>query len=516
MSLITSLNPIFAELKLPNKDRRQRASLQLYSQVVTAHKGKSDAPKSSAIAIDWIFCSRLPAELASDKFLEFYSAINHRIAQYVVISTDTNEKIGGIIAIQQLIKFDGDDAAQRTTRYAGYLRAALRSNDNDVLVYAAEALGMLATPGGALTAELVESEAKAALEWLQVERQEPRRFASVLIIRELAKRSPTLLYTYVPQVLECIWVAVRDARVLIRETAAEAVAECFDILNARDAVLRHQWFSRMYQESLQGIKSNNIDSIHGSLLIIKDLLQIGGLFMKEHYREACEIAMRFKDHRDVKIRAEIVLIIPILANFTPSEFSQTYLHKFMVFLQGQLKKEKERSAAFIAIGHTATATGSAITPYLDTILIAVRDGLSHRAKSRGKDGAVFNCISMLASAMGQTLTKYMEALMDPIFACGLSEPLTQAMVDLAHYVSPVKPVIQVKLLDLISLVLCGRPFKPVGCPDSRWPPLPAFAKDWVQNGITHGEPEIALALHTLGSFDFGSGLSTDEFLNEAN
>lgn len=109
---------------------------------------------------------------------------------------------------------------------------------------------------------------------------------------------------------------------------------------------------------------------------------------------------------------------------------------------------------------------------------------------------------MLSIAVGQTLTKYMEALMDPMFTCGLSDSLTQALVDMAHYIPPVKAIIQDKLLDLLSLVLSGRPFKPLGCPENRLPPIPGFAREWGTNGIEHKDPEIALALHTLGSFDF--------------
>lgn len=113
--------------------------------------------------------------------------MNQRIAHFIVTSSDSSEKIGGILAVEQLINFDGDDAAQKTTRFAGYLRAALRSNDNTVLVFAARALGRLAIPGGALTAELVESEVRSALEWMQSDRQESRRFAAVLILRDLAR-----------------------------------------------------------------------------------------------------------------------------------------------------------------------------------------------------------------------------------------------------------------------------------------------------------------------------------------
>ena len=113
---------------------------------------------------------------------------------------------------------------------------------------------------------------------------------------------------------------------------------------------------------------------------------------------------------------------------------------------------------------------------------------------------------MLSIAVGQTLTKYMDALMDPMFACGLSDSFTQALVDMAHYIPPIRTTIQEKLLDLLSLVLCRRPFKPLGCPPNRMPPIPAFARDWPVQVLEHTDAEITLALHTLGSFDF-SGMS---------
>lgn len=127
----------------------------------------------------------------------------------------------------------------------------------------------------------------------------------------------------------------------------------------------------------------------------------------------------------------------------------------------------------------------------------------------GTDEApVFKCIGLLAIAVGQTLSKYMEALLDPMFACGLSKSLTQALVDMAHHIPPIKPKIQENLLDLLSLVLSGRPFKPLGCPDNKLPPIPAFAKDHNFQGTEHKDSEITLALATLGSFDFAGKLSS--------
>ena len=109
---------------------------------------------------------------------------------------------------------------------------------------------------------------------------------------------------------------------------------------------------------------------------------------------------------------------------------------------------------------------------------------------------------MIAGAVRQTMTKYMDALLDPMFACGLSEALTQALVDMAHYIDPARPTIQEKLLDLLSHVLCDRPFMPLGSPSHGVAPA-VFARD--NRDPLHAEQkeaEIALALQTLGSFDF--------------
>ncbi|KZZ93990.1 TorA protein [Ascosphaera apis ARSEF 7405] len=483
---------IFVDLKSKNDETRVRASYELYDNVATVSR-----------------------ELPQEKFLEYYNAVTQRIAQLVVVGSDANEKIGGLLALDRLIDFDGVDSAQKTTRFASYLRSALRSNDNAVLVYAARSLGRLAKPGGALTAELVESEIQASLEYLQSERQESRRFAAVLIIRELAKNSPTLLYGFVPQIFELIWVALRDPKVLIREAAADAISECFEILAARDVTVRQQWFSRIWEESLAGLRSTSVDYIHGSLLTIKELLLKGAMFMKEHYIQACEIVLGLKDHRDPKIRSQIVQIIPILAAYEPVEFTSSYLHKFMIYLQAQLKGDKERNAAFIAIGKIAHAVGNSIAQFLDGIIVYIREGLALKARNRAavNEAPMFDCISMLSLAIGQALSKYMESLLDPIFACGLSESLTQALVDMAHYIPPIRPTIQEKLLDMLSLVLCNKPFKPLGCPENRTPPMPSFAKDFGNQFLNPTDQEIVLALHTLGSFDF-SGHILNEFVRD--
>jgi len=308
--------------------------------------------------------------------LEFYNLVNSKITGLISHGNDTADRLGGIHALDALIDFEGVDVAQKITRFTQSLRTVLRGKDLNSMQPAAVALGKICRPGGALISELVESEVKTALEWLQSDRVEERRYSAVLVLRELGRNAPTLMYTFVGLIFDQIWVGLRDQRLLIRQTAAEAISACFQIIRERDQGMRQQWQTKIYDEAVQGIRQNTLECTHGSLLVIRELLQQGGMFMHEHYQEVCEIVFRHKDHRDIQIRRTVVMLIPELANYSPTEFAQSYLHKFMVFLSGMLKKERDRNDAFMAIGNIANAVKSAIAPYLDGVLIYVREGLS--------------------------------------------------------------------------------------------------------------------------------------------
>ncbi|OAL49589.1 ARM repeat-containing protein [Pyrenochaeta sp. DS3sAY3a] len=492
--LSAQLDRIVHELKSKNDETRQRAANTLRQTVEAAHR-----------------------ELAPNVFTNFNNEVYTKISGLIVTGSDSNERIGGIHALNALIDFRGDDAGQKTTRFASYLRAVMRGPDITAMVVAAKALGRLAKPGGTLTAELVEAEVKGALEWLQLERLENRRFAAVLILRELAKNSPTLMYQWIAQIFEVIWVALRDPKVLIRESAAEAISACFEIISPRDSQMRQLWFGKVYDEILRGFTINTNEAIHGSLLTMKELLDKSTMFLNDSkYKETVETVLKYREHRDALVRREVVLIIPILASYSPTEFATKYLHQCMLHLQGLIRKDRDRDKAFVAIGQIANAVGVAISPYLEGILGFIQEGLI--AKSRNKsvinEAPIFQCLSMIAAAVGQALTKSVERLLDPIFSCGLSDSLFQALVDMAHYVPPSRPMIQEKLLDLLSQILAGRHFLPLGSPYQVSQPPQIWTRDHKDpQTVAPREAEIALALHTLGSFDF-TGHVLNEFVRD--
>jgi FKBP12-rapamycin complex-associated protein len=122
-------------------------------------------------------------------------------------------------------------------------------------------------------------------------------------------------------------------------------------------------------------------------------------FMHDRYVEVCDQIFQYKDHREPLVRRAVIELIPTLASYNQTEFKELYLHKSMLYLLGQLKKDRDRttccvspllagrklglmegdaSSAFQAIGHVAMHVKSQMAPYLDAILISIKEGLQAR------------------------------------------------------------------------------------------------------------------------------------------
>ncbi|KAJ3215347.1 phosphatidylinositol kinase- protein kinase tor1 [Dinochytrium kinnereticum] len=455
-------------------------------------------------------------EISGDQFTKFMNDINRRIFD-LINSSDTSDKIGGIVAIDNLIDFDGEENTTKITRFANYLRIVLPGNDPQISILAAKALGRLALPGGTLTAEFVEFEVKRALEWLQGDRNEARRYAAVLVLRELSISAPTLLYAYVLQIMDLIWVALRDSKVGIREAGAEALSACLLLIQSRESQDKKNWYKKLFDEAERGLmRSTSAESIHGSLLAIRELLSNSGSFMDSKYKDVSETIMRFKDHKDALVRGTVISLCSSLAEFDPETFVNLYLGSTMNYLLTQVKKEKDRSAAFIAIGKVAKEVASNITPYLDAILKNFKECMVSKGRGRMTNELppIFQCIGMLANAVGPALTKYMHELLDQMFATGLSEALRSALVEVARCIEPLRPTIEERFLDMLSMILCGEPYRHPGAPPRSV--LQVYNAPFRDPQLyeTRDVETIILALNSLGeSFKF-EGFMLNELIRQ--
>lgn len=479
---------------------------------------KTDETRNKAAAEMREYVILVSREKSGEAFTKFINDMNRRIFE-LIHSNDNNDKLAGIQTIDQLIDFDGEENTTKITRFANYLRIVFPGNDVQITTLAAKTLGKLALSGGTLTTEFVEFEVKRALEWLQGDRNENRRYAAVLVLKELAISAPTLVYAFVGQILELIWVPLRDPKVLIREGAANALNAALSLVEVRENRQRKQWYHKVMEEIAKGFKMGTADTIHGSLLALRELIGYKGMYPQEKFNILCESVLKYKDHRDALIRKTVVVMIPSLAQFDSDAFVNTYLNFCMNHLFNQLKKERDKSAAFISIGNVAIAIGSNMSPYLDTTMANIKEGLTVKGKNKTVgDSSIFLCISFLAAAVGPALTKYMHEILDLMFFSGISESLRASLIDISTNIPPLLPIIRERLLNLLSLILTGVPYRHPGAPHF----LSNVGSPTIAVQDTDSESTI-LALGILGSFDFdGHMLSelvrqcADLFLDDDN
>lgn len=237
------------------------------SRLFEGFKSKQDETRQAAALKLRRYVATQASDLSQEMFSKFMSELIRSI-QDLVNSTVTAEKIGGIMAIDEVIDIDYEENASKITRLATYLRVGLASSEPVVMQMASKALGRLARASGTLTADCVDFEVRRALEWLSSERSEPRRHAAVMVLKELAINAPTLFYVHVPAFVDLIWGALRDTKVVIREGAIEALRACLELISERESRLRQQWYQKILEEALKGFRGTNYDHIHGSLLVI--------------------------------------------------------------------------------------------------------------------------------------------------------------------------------------------------------------------------------------------------------
>ncbi|KZT27933.1 phosphatidylinositol 3-kinase [Neolentinus lepideus HHB14362 ss-1] len=486
-------------------------------QIFQTLKSKSSDVRLQAAKELRRYVSNTVAEMSSDAAAKVWDDKINRMLFDLVHGQNNWEKLGGITAIDHLLDIEGEDIESRRNlfRFYNYVKFLLPNSDINVMLAASKTLGQIAEIGGAAFGErFMEFEVSAAIELLQSDKQEPGRYAGVLILKELARHSPTYFHSHIGVVFDKILVPLRDARVIVREGAAELLAACLEIVMQRERQTFSPYLLQIFQDAQLGLKMTQPEIIHGSLLTYRELLLHGGMFMKETFLDTAEHILKFRSHRDPLVRKMVITLIPTLALYDTQTFCEHFLHKAMAHLLTQLEKSNERSFAFIAIGHVATAVGSEMKQFLEPIMAQIKQGLQMRGKKNAPpEEALFQCVGMLATAVGPNLTKLLHDQLDLMFACGLSDPLRQALVAIARFISPLLKTIQDRLLDMLSQILSGQSYKPLGAPSSL---IRDGSGQKDVNGVqpvgTAKTPEtITLALTTLGTFDF-SGHVLNEFV----
>jgi serine/threonine-protein kinase mTOR len=201
----------------------------------------------------------------------------------LVDSERIEEKMGGILAIRELIACPSATPDTKTAKFSQVLSIALSSNSNfELLENIAEAIGYISKCTPVPLVDFIEKELSRSLEWLQ-DGLSYRRLAACVTLQHLANTAPTLFFVQCKEFFDLIWSPLRDPKERIRLSAARALSACLHDLDKRTYHL--QWYCSIYEEVLLGFKVGTVESVHGSVLATEELLKYTGDFMLPRYKE---------------------------------------------------------------------------------------------------------------------------------------------------------------------------------------------------------------------------------------
>jgi len=193
------------------------------------------------------------------------------------------------------------------------------------------------------------------------------------------------------------------------------------------------------------------DALHGSILAFKELLTHSGTFMEAYYQDTAEMMLKYREHRDPLIRKAVMQLLPNLVQYDKVSYVARYLPETMTWLIQQLRKDRERSAAFLALSKIILVTEQDIMEYVDAITRAIKDTLMTRnkLKATAETTPVLRCVSALALAVGTLYERLAFEILDAIFGVSISASLIQAVIDLANKIPILIGHIQGKILVLM-------------------------------------------------------------------
>lgn len=242
---------------------------QVVQKIVLDLRSKSEETRHKAARDLFNYVSVDLREIPADNL----NAVLDYIIKHLLdtVKGDASAKLGGVLAIVALINaLDLVDVCKtdtRISRFGNFLCNTCLANSTDpvVIELSAKALARLTQVSGTYTAnlkfQLIAHEVKRAFEVLQgdspmgshvensgrpvsagsdLQRGDMRRYAAILVLREIASCMPTFFFQNVGTFFDVIFNPIRDSRPTLRESAVFALRAALIVTTQRETAKQNK------------------------------------------------------------------------------------------------------------------------------------------------------------------------------------------------------------------------------------------------------------------------------------
>lgn len=393
-------------------------------------------------------------ELSLVRFANFENELYASIFLNIISGETVTEKFGGILAIRELIDCTSAAAEQKVITFANTLSNALKTNTDYALIeLVAVALGDMARNSPVAQVDYVESELNQALDWLRdAQSHSHRRFAACAVLQQLAENAPTVFFVRTKEFFDLIWKPLRDPKEQIRLAAGAALSACLAVLRQRTYHL--QWYCNIYEQIHEGFRKSVAESVHGSLLVVEEMLKHTGDFMVPRFKEICKAIIALKEHRSKVVRCALLSLLPSLAQFCPDAFARTYLDESVEIVVRASKVQELRQQALLSTGRLCRAVGPYMASRVDELLSVVIEALTGSGRKKVASEAL-RCISDMVQGLGAPFHPKVLILLEPMFQSGLTSELIDTLAVVSTSMPNQRVEVQQRLLQEATKILGG-------------------------------------------------------------
>ncbi|OQR67589.1 serine/threonine-protein kinase mTOR-like [Tropilaelaps mercedesae] len=297
----------------------------------------------------------LPQEEVSAFVSEFSDHIFKMVSQ-----PENHQKRGAMQAIMALIQIS--DLAS-IAHYSSYIKAAQASNDVEVIVLAAKALGMLVQNYTSNAAKpYYESQVQASLDTLtalESDKDLPANsiapMSAVLVLKELATVNPTFFSKFLGRFFETIFLPIEYPQTELRQSSVQALSAIFRIIVHREPRERQPlpYYDHCLGRVLDALadaspskdavgqagKSLNRENlIHGNLLVLNELFRFSNLEWEQKMNRV----------------EDIVSNSPVICKRDRDRDKENNLNRFVLKYKKRPKQTRKLTAAAPRVDATPT------------------------------------------------------------------------------------------------------------------------------------------------------------------
>ena len=213
--------------------------------------------------------------------------------------------------------------------------------------------------------------------------------------------------------------------------------------------------------------------MHGSLIVVTEMLKHTGDFMVPRFKEISKAILGLHENRSRVVRCALLSLLPALAQFCADAFARSYLDEAVEIVVKFSKIPELRQQALLSTGQLCRAVGPYLALRVDELLSIVSEALTGSGRKKVASEAL-RCVSDMVQGLGAPFHPKVLLLLDPMLQSGLTAELIDTLSVIANHVPNQRSEVQQRLLQEATKILGG-----VAKPSL---PQPTYLYSWAHQG----------------------------------